>query len=97
MVGDNKTASRVKRAELMSTIGAGVLGAGIALVFADYLVRYATVVLIAGLITHAGGMFDKHRLETGRPATRVGWFDVLYWVCWAMLAVLAGVVEIGRI
>ena len=55
--------SRVKKAELLSSIGAGVLGAGIALLLANQLASYAIPILLLGLLSHAAGMFQKHGLE----------------------------------
>ena len=97
MVSGDDATRRLKRAELLSTVGAGVLGAGIGLLLAEHLVRYAVAMLIVGIIVHGWGMFDKRRLENERSGTRGWWFDVLYWVCWAMLAALLLVVLLGRL
>lgn len=80
--------SHVKRAELLSSIGAGVLGAGIALLLANLLAPYAVPILLLGLISHAAGMFQKHRLEQQGEIVRVGWVETLYWFCWLGLAAL---------
>jgi len=80
--------ARIKRAELLSSIGAGVLGAGIALLLANILARYAAPILLLGLVAHAGGMFQKHRLEQHGENVRVWWVEALYWLCWLALAVL---------
>lgn len=80
--------SRIKRAELLSSIGAGVLGAGIALLLANLLVPYAIPILLLGLISHAAGMFRKHGLEQQGEVVRVWWVEVLYWFCWLGLAAL---------
>src|SRR3989304_4015582 len=55
--------ARIKRAELLSSIGAGVLGGGIALLLAKFLAPYAIPILLLGLISHAIGMSRKHGLE----------------------------------
>jgi hypothetical protein len=80
--------ARIKRAELLSSVGAGVLGAGIALLLANMLARYAIPILLLGLISHAGGMFQKHGLEQQSESIRVRWADALYWLCWLALAAL---------
>ncbi len=80
--------SRIKRAELLSSIGAGVLGAGIALLLAKFLVPYAIPILLLGLVSHAAGMFRKHGLEGQGQNVRVGWVEALYWLCWLGLAAL---------
>lgn len=79
---------RMKRADLASGTGALVLGAGLGALLAPWLASAAVAVLAAGLLLHAWGMLDKHRLERdagGMPR----WATVMYWLCWALLAVLA--------
>ena len=83
-------AARVKRAELTSGIGALVLGTGLGALFAPFLAPAAAAVLAAGLLLHAWGMYDKHRLERGTDAASVRYAAALYWLCWAVLAVVAG-------
>lgn len=80
--------ARIKRAELLSSIGAGVLGAGVALLWPNILARYAAPILLLGLFAHAGGMFQKHRLEQHGESARVWWAEALYWLCWLGLAAL---------
>ena len=80
--------SRIKRAELLSSIGAGVLGAGIALLLANLLMPYAIPILLLGLISHAAGMFQKHGLEQQGKVVRVWWVEAMYWFCWLGLASL---------
>ncbi|HLA99277.1 MAG TPA: hypothetical protein VJL34_12550 [Anaerolineales bacterium] len=80
--------ARIKRADLLASIGAGVLGAGIALLLANILASYAIPILLLGLIAHAGGMFQKHRLEQHGEGVRVWWAEALYWLCWLGLAAL---------
>jgi len=80
--------ARIKRAELLSSIGAGVLGAGIALLLATILARYAVPILLLGLVAHSVGMFQKHRFEQSGERARVWWVEALYWLCWLGLAAL---------
>lgn len=88
MARDNT--ARLKRAELTSGVGALVLGTGLGALFARYLAPAAVAVLAAGLLLHAWGMYDKHRLERGSEAESVRYATALYWVCWALLALVAG-------
>ena len=80
--------SRIKKAELLSSLGAGVLGAGIALLWASQLAPFAIPILLLGLISHAVGMSQKHGLEQQSAVTRVWWVEALYWFCWLALAAL---------
>ena len=43
--------THLKRAELLSSLGAGVLGAGVALLLANLLTPYAIPILLLGLIS----------------------------------------------
>ena len=87
--------ARTKRAELLATVGAGVIGAGVALLFAGTLAPYYIVILLVGLLAHAWGMFEKHQLDNGRSVPL--WSEALYWLCWAALAVLAVVIAVRHL
>lgn len=89
--------SRVKRAELLSSVGAGVLGAGLALLFVDALEPYKLIILILGLIAHAFGMLRKHQLENQESMARVGWAEAAYWLCWLGLAGLVLTIVLRRL
>ena len=78
--------TRLKRAQTTSAIGAGILGAGIGIRFGAALAPFAIVAILLGLVMHAWGMFDRHRLEAHAELPRVWWAELLYWVCWALLA-----------
>lgn len=82
------SATSMKRAETTSSVGAGVLGAGIALMFADLLATYALPIIAIGLVMNAWGMYDKHRLEERSDVPRVWCATIFYWVCWIALAAL---------
>ena len=84
--------SRLKRAETTSSIGAGVLGAGIASLLPERLAPYAIPILLVGLVMHVWGMYDKHRLERRAGAKPPWWAELLYWGCWLGLLVLLGYV-----
>ena len=86
-VPDSRLASRLKLAEVTSSVGAGVLGGGIGILLAPWLGGLALPVLAIGLVMHAWGMRDKHTLETG--ARQPAWATALYWACWLILGALA--------
>jgi hypothetical protein len=91
------TLARIKRAELLSSVGAGVLGAGLALLLAEALAHYAVAILLIGLVAHAFGMFQKHRLERQADGARVWWAEVFYWLCWLAIAALVLVILVGQL
>lgn len=84
---DTRHLTHIKRAELLSSFGAGILGAGIGLLLASLLTRYTLPILVLGLVSHSIGMFQQHRLEQG-GSVRIWWADALYWLCWLALAAL---------
>lgn len=78
----------VKAAELASSLGAGVLGAGLALVLPTSLRPDGWALLAAGALVHGAGMTLKYRLETSN-GPRLWWERALFWLCWASLGTLA--------
>lgn len=80
--------ARVKQAELLSSIGAGVLGAGIALLAPQLLAPFGAWLLAAGLVAHGAGMAIKHRLERN-ARQEAAWEKWLFWGCWIALGGLA--------
>ena len=81
----NKNKSRVKRAELLSGVGAVVLGIGLGVLLSNFLKIYAFPVLFTGLAVHALGMFMKHKFEMESTNERLWWAEILYWLCWVVL------------
>lgn len=77
---------KMKSAELLSTLGAGVLGAGIALLIPNLLASYAIPILLIGLVMHSVGMVKMRAHEQQNYSPRVGWMEALYWFCWLALA-----------
>ena len=80
----------IRTAEILSVLGAGVLGAGIALAASSWLLPHAGWLLAVGLLTHSAGMYTKHRAENLAGLHRARWEEPFYWVCWLILAGFAG-------
>ena len=78
--------NKLKQLDLLGGLGAGVLGAGIALLFASSLAPYAVPALLVGILAHGYAMFAKGRLERQAQAEQPKWARVAEWVCWFMLA-----------
>ena len=76
----------MRRAEILSTTGAGVLGAGLGLLLACWLAPFAVVLFLAGVAAHAWGMYARHRLESRAGVVRARWENLVYWTCWIALA-----------
>lgn len=74
----------VKGAELVSALGAIILGAGLALVLPEWLRSYAASLLVGGVVVHGLGMTLKYRLES-RRGPPLWWERSLFWVCWVCL------------
>lgn len=79
----------IKGAELLGTVGVFLLGIGVGAWLGAPLTGYVVPVLILGGVCHALGMVAKHRLEAAYGAKQPGWYRVLYWLCWVLLAVMA--------
>jgi uncharacterized membrane protein len=80
------------RAELLGSVGAGVLGAGLALLLREALATLAVPFLVVGGAVHAMAMYQKHRLDTSEGTAGPRWTEWAYWACWLLLLVLAGYV-----
>jgi hypothetical protein len=81
-------APRLRLAELSSSLGAGVLGLGIGVLISSSVAGLGWPILVVGLVLHAWGMADKHRIEAKQGAPRVWWSTLLYWLCWVALAAI---------
>jgi hypothetical protein len=81
-------AGRLKQLELLGGVGAGILGAGVALLFARWVLPYAVPVLVVGMVTHGWAMFAKMRLERKMQEVQPWWATASEWVCWIMIAAL---------
>lgn len=82
-------------ADLLGTLGAGVLGTGLGVLLARWLAAAALVFVLVGAGLHAHGMRLRHRLDAAAGPVSVGW-SVLYWGCWVALATLILRLVLGR-
>ena len=80
--------NRLKIAEVTSGVGALVLGIGLGSLFSAWVADFAILITAIGLVLHAFGMWDKHRLESSTERVTPGWVTAAYWVCWVSLIVL---------
>lgn len=77
---------RLKQLDLLGGLGAGILGAGIALVFVRWLQPYALALLVVGILSHGWAMLAKSRLERQSNITQPAWAVAAEWICWLMIA-----------
>ena len=85
---------RAKAADLLSGLGAIVLGMGLALVAPAWLSAYGVSMLIVGLLVHGAGMSLKYRYESGQKEP-LWWERLLLWSCWACLGALGIWIAVG--
>ena len=83
------TRSATKGAEILSTVGAAFLGAGLALLLQRWLATAAVPLLLVGIAAHGYGMFARRRLESRAGVHFARWEQALYWGCWFALAAAA--------
>ena len=88
--------TRVTLAELTSGIGALVLGVGLGALFPQWFAPGAGLIAFAGVVTHALGLWDRHRLEAQKHTESGVLVLALYWVCWLLLAGVLVFVFVGR-
>ena len=77
---------RIKQLDLLGGLGAGFLGAGLALLFASHLQRFSVPALLVGIAAHGWAMFAKSRLERQAGIDLPRWARVAEWLCWLLLA-----------
>ena len=88
--------TRLKVAELTSSAGALVLGVGLGALFPQWFASAAGSIALAGVIAHAFGMWDKHRLEGKVSPASEPWVTTVYWICWLLLAGVVAFLIVGR-
>lgn len=76
----------------LSAFGAGFIGIGVGLVLGVQSLSVGWPVLVGGLIMHSLGMVYLHRRRQGHGDEQPRWLEYAYWVCWAVLALIIGVV-----
>lgn len=89
-----RTAARIKQAQLLSSVGAVALGAGLTLQFGGSLAAHAEAIIAVGRNVHGAGTFLQHRAERAVGRARIRWIEALYWVCWILLALLGLVIVV---
>ena len=80
--------SELRQAEILSTVGAGVLGAGLALLLHRWFSPLALPMLLLGAFAHGWGMYRRHRLESQENVIRAQWEQAVYWLCWVALGAI---------
>ncbi len=86
--------NRIKRLDLLGGVGAGILGAGISLLFAHWLQPFAIPALMVGVAAHGWAMYAKGTLERQAIVRRPKWSVAAEWLCWLMLAGLIAYVTL---
>lgn len=74
-----------KRADLLSILGAAVVGAAVGAWWEAALKPYAVHLLVVGLLVHAVGMTARHRTDR-RDAPLPRTWQVRYVLCWLAIA-----------
>ena len=78
----------MRKAEILSTTGAAILGAGLALLLERWLSPAAIPLLVLGVAAHGWGMFARRRLEADAAVAPAAWEAPVYWLCWISLAAI---------
>lgn len=76
---------RWKQLELLSGLGAGILGAGMALMLVQWLQPFALPLLMVGIVSHGWAMLAKKRVERQANMQQPTWAKVAEWACWVMI------------
>ncbi len=81
IMNENTKDSRLRQAELASTVGVGIIGFGIGLYLANYFEPYALWTIVIGIALHGVAMYKKAKMKP----TMLRWARWLYWLCWAII------------
>lgn len=91
------SSNQTKRLDLLSGVGAGVLGAGIALLLAPWLRPFAVPALLIGILAHGWAMYAKGKLERQANIQQPKWAVIAEWLCWLMLTGLIVYVGVATV
>lgn len=72
-------------AELLSGVGAGVLGLGIGAYYSSALFPFSALLISTGMIAHLVGMYRKQKIDQVADEL-VPWVRWVYYLCWVILA-----------
>ena len=89
--------ARSKRADLASSSGAGLLGAGLATLLGLAGLAWTLGLVVVGSLLHGWGMVERRRLEREAGAPARWWWDALWWGCWLTLAALGALLVARRL
>jgi hypothetical protein len=84
----------LKRAALLSSLGALVLGVGLGLILPEDVRTLAVPMLVVGILAHGWGMLETHRLDRASEVAPPRWAAVLYWGCWLALLALGVLIAV---
>lgn len=76
----------------LSAFGAGFIGLGVGLVLGLRAPAVGWAVLGLGLAAHALGMAFLHKRRKGHGDEQPAWLEHAYWLCWAILVAVIGLV-----
>ncbi len=79
---------KLKQADLLCGVGALVLGIGIGAIAAPALGWLAVPLFLVGCVSHGWGMIQKQRIEQLDCSGASAWETMLYWGCWAAIAIV---------
>jgi hypothetical protein len=85
-----------KRIDLASSVGAGVLGAGLGALLAAWLAPAAMVLIVVGTALHGWAMLARRQRERRAGVPLPAWALTMYWVCWTTLLALGAYLLLAR-
>ncbi|MDV3294817.1 MAG: hypothetical protein LOY01_03235 [Brachybacterium paraconglomeratum] len=80
------TPPQLQALELASALGVLALGLGLGVLLAAPLRTVAVPLVIVGGVVHGAAMLRRHRLERLAGASPAWWRELLYWICFLLLA-----------
>jgi hypothetical protein len=83
----------LKYVQLAGSTGAGVLGAGLGALFAQWAAPYAVPLILLGVVMHGWGMLEGRRLDAAAETPL--WSKALHWLCWIILGILIVWIGLG--